>query len=165
MKKYLLTIVLALCVCALPLMAVVSGKSLTNTLKDLCTELQAAYQQRSDAQQRFNEDFERQHQRMIDVITESNELSILLYTQEQEMTFDLAYALKKVTANYKDFSKDRRPYDRIVNGLNYEIDRNARLIEALRRLPPMMKEIEMEILPDSLLYRNDSLDVHLSDSL
>ena len=165
MKKYLLTIVLALCVCALPLMAVVSGKSLSNTLKDLCTELQAAYQQRSDAQQRFNEDFERQHQRMIDVITESNELSILLYTQEQEMTFDLAYALKKVTANYKDFSKDRRPYDHIVNNLNYEIDRNARLIEALRRLPPMKKEIEVEVVPDSLMYHNDSLDVHLSDSI
>ena len=146
MKKYLLTIVLALCVCALPLMAVVSG-------------------QRSDAQQRFNEDFERQHQRMIDVITESNELSILLYTQEQEMTFDLAYALKKVTANYKDFSKDRRPYDHIVNNLNYEIDRNARLIEALRRLPPMKKEIEVEVVPDSLMYHNDSLDVHLSDSI
>ena len=136
MKKYLLTIVLALCVCALPLMAV-----------------------------RFNEDFERQHQRMIDVITESNELSILLYTQEQEMTFDLAYALKKVTANYKDFSKDRRPYDHIVNNLNYEIDRNARLIEALRRLPPMKKEIEVEVVPDSLMYHNDSLDVHLSDSI
>ena len=165
MKKYLLTIVLALCVCALPLMAVVSGKSLSNTLKDLCTELQAAYQQRSDAQQRFNEDFERQHQRMIDVITESNELSILLYTQEQEMTFDLAYALKKVTANYKDFSKDRRPYDHIVNNLNYEIDRNARLIEALRRLLPMKKEIEVEVVPDSLMYHNDSLDVHLSDSI
>ena len=165
MKKYLLTIILALTVCALPLMAVVSGRSLTNTLRDLCMELQATYQQRSEAQQRFNDDFERQHKRMIDVITESNELSILLYTQEQEMTFDLAYALKKVTADFKAFNKDRRPYDHIVNSLNYEIDRNARLIEALRRLPPMMKEIEMEIVPDSLLYRNDSLDVHLTDSL
>ena len=165
MKKYLLTIILALTVCALPLMAVVSGRSLTNTLRDLCMELQATYQQRSEAQQRFNDDFERQHKRMIDVITESNELSILLYTQEQEMTFDLAYALKKVTADFKAFNKDRRPYDHIVNSLNYEIDRNARLIEALRRLPPMMKEIEMEIVPDSLLYRNDSLDVHLTDSI
>lgn len=126
MKKHLLTITLALVLCALPLVAVVSGRSLTNTLKDLCTELQTAYQQRSDAQQRFNDDFERQHQRMIDVVTESNELSILLYTQEQEMTFDLAYALKKVTADYKDFSRDRRPYDHIVNSLNFEIDRNAR---------------------------------------
>ena len=165
MKKYLLTIILSLCVCSLPLMAIVSGRSLAKTLKDLCTELQTTYQQRAVAQKRFNDDFERQHQRMIDVITESNELSILLYTQEQEMTFDLAYALKKVTSNYKDFSKDRRPYDHIVGSLNYEIDRYARLIEALRRLPPMMKEIEMEILPDSLLYHNDSLDVHLSDSI
>ena len=55
MKKYLLTIILALTVCALPLMAVVSGRSLTNTLKDLCRELQTSYQQRSDAQQRFND--------------------------------------------------------------------------------------------------------------
>ena len=165
MKKFLLTIILALCVCSLPLMAVVSGRSLTNTLKDLCSELQAAYRQRSDAQQRFNEDFERQHKKMIDVITESNELSILLYTQEQEMTFDLAYALKKVTADYKAFSGNRRPYDHIVNNLNYEIDRNARLIEALRRLPPMKKEIEVDIVPDSLMYHNDSLDVHLTDSL
>ncbi|MBP3246661.1 MAG: hypothetical protein J6M36_02115 [Prevotella sp.] len=83
MKKQLFTIILALCVCSLPLMAVVSGRSLTNTLKDLCTELQATFMQRSDAQKRFNEDFDRQHKRMINVITESNELSILLYTQEQ----------------------------------------------------------------------------------
>ncbi len=165
MKKKLLSLILTFCVCSIPLWAIVSGRSLTKTLKDLCTELQAAYQQSSDAQQRFNEDFDRQHQRMIDVITESNELSILLYTQEQEMTFDLAYALKKVTADYKDFSGYRRPYDHIVNGLNYEIDRNARLIEALRRLPPMKKEIEVEVVPDSLLYHNDSLDVHLSDSV
>ena len=165
MKKKLLLLTLTFCVCSLPIWAIVSGRSLTNTLKELYTELQTAYQQRTEAQQRFNDDYERQHQRMIDVVTESNELSILLYTQEQEMTFDMAYALKKVTANYKSFSMNRRPYDHIVGSLNYEIDRNARLIEALRRLPPMMKEIEMEIVPDSLLYRNDSLDVHLSDSI
>ena len=82
-------------------LAIASGRSLTNTLKELCTELQTSYRQRSEAQQRFNDDYKRQHQRMIDVVTESNELSILLYTQEQEMTFDLAYALKKVTADYK----------------------------------------------------------------
>ena len=146
-------------------MAIVSGRSLTNTLKELCNELRTDYQQRAEAQQRFDDDYQRQHQRMIDVITQSDKLSILLYTQEQEMTLDLAFALKKVTANYKDFSKDRRPYDKIVASLNYEIDRNARLIEALRRLPPRMKETEIAVVPDSLLYRNDSLDAHLTDSL
>ena len=119
------------------------------------------FQQRTETQKQFNDEYKWQHQRMINVIKESNELSILLYTQEQEMTFDLAYALKKVTAEYNDFSNDRRPYDRIVGKLNYEIDRYARLIEALRRLPPMIQEIEEDILPDSLSYRNDSLDLHL----
>ena len=165
MKKKLLALFLTLSVCAVPLWAIVSGRSLTSTLKELCTNLRTDYQQRAEAQQRFNDDYQRQHQRMIDVVTETNQLSILLYTQEEEMTFDLAYALKKVTGNYKVFSINRRPYDHIVSSLNYEIERNARLIEALRRLPPMMKEIEMEIIPDSLLYRNDSLDVHLSDSI
>ncbi len=146
-------------------MAIVSGQSLTNTLKELCNELRMGCQQRAEAQQRFDDDYQRQHQRMIDVITQSDKLSILLYTQEQEMTLDLAFALKKVTANYKDFSKDRRPYDHIVGNLNYEIDRNARLIEALRRLPPRMKEEEITVVPDSLLYRNDSLDAHMTDSL
>ncbi len=165
MKRKLLTLGIALCVCTLPLWAIVRGHSLTRTLQELSTELKTAYLEGSDTQQRFNDDYERQHQQMIDLVTESNELSILLYTQEQEMTFDLAFALKKVMANYKVFSSNRSPYDHIVDGLNYEIDRNARLIEALRRLPPMIREIETEIVPDSLLYRNDSLDVHLSDSI
>ena len=165
MKRKLLTLTFAFIVCAIPLWAIVSGRTLTNTLKDLYAELQTVYQQRTEAQKRFNDDFERQHQRMIDVVKQSNELSILLYTQEKEKTFNLAYALKKVTDEYKDFSSGRKPYDYIVGNLNFEIDRYARLIEALRRLPPMMKEIEVEILPDSLLYRNDSLDIHLSDSI
>ena len=165
MNKKLLASIFALLLISIPLMAIVSGRSLTNTLKELCNELRTDYQQRAEAQQRFDDDYQRQHQRMIDVITQSDKLSILLYTQEQEMTLDLAFALKKVTANYKDFSKDRRPYDKIVAGLNYEIDRNARLIEALRRLPPRMKETEIAVVPDSLLYRNDSLDAHMTDSL
>ena len=165
MNKKLLASIFALLLISIPLMAIVSGRSLTNTLKELCNELRTDYQQRAEAQQRFDDDYQRQHQRMIDVITQSDKLSILLYTQEQEMTLDLAFALKKVTANYKDFSKDRRPYDHIVGNLNYEIDRNARLIEALRRLPPRMKETEIAVVPDSLLYRNDSLDAHLTDSL
>ena len=161
MKKKLLTLVLTLCVFSVPLWAIVSGRSLTNTLKDLCTELLTVYEQRTESQQRFDDEYKGQHQRLIDAIKESNELSILLYTQEQEMTFDLAYALKKVTTDYNDFSNERRPYDRIVSKLNYEIDRYARLIEALRRLPPMIQELEEEILPDSLSYRNDSLDLHI----
>ena len=162
MKRWLL--VVALYAIAIPLWAIVSGQSLTNKLKDLCAELRMTCQQRSKAQRSFDEDYERQHQKMLDVINKSNDLSILLYTQEQNMTFDLTSALKKVSSEYKDFSKDRRPYDHIVNELSIEIDRYGRLIEALRRLPPMLEEIEEEILPDSLLYHNDTLDLQVSNN-
>ena len=158
-KKRFLTLAIALFMLSIPLFAIVSGQSLTNILKDLWIEMQLGYAQRSETQERFIDDYERQHQKMMDMITKSNELSILLYTQEQNMTFDLAYALKKVTSEYNNFSKDIKPYESIVRSLDTEIDRYARLIEALRRLPPMMKEIEIEILPDSLLYHNDSLDL------
>ena len=163
-KKRFLTLAIALFMLSIPLFAIVSGQSLTNILKDLWTEMQLGYQQRTEAQQRFVEDYEGQHLKLMDIITKSNERSILLYTQEQNMTFDLAYALEKVTSDYKNYSKDIRPYEHIVHSLDIEIDRYARLIEALRRLPPMMTEIEIEILPDSLLYHNDSLDLYFSNA-
>ena len=163
-KKRFLTFAIALFMLSIPLFAIVSGQSLTNILKDLWAEMQLGYEQRAEAQQRFVEDYEDQHQKLMDIITKSNERSILLYTQEQNMTFDLAYALKKVTSDYNNFNKDIRPYEHIVHSLDIEIDRYARLIEALRRLPPMMKEIEIEILPDSLLYHNDSLDLYFSNT-
>jgi len=132
-------------------MAIVKGQSLNHTLKDLCIELQIGHQQRQSMQKGFDVDFERQHQRLLDVTTETNELSVLLYTQEQEMTFDLAYALKKVTEQYHAFSSDRRPYDQLVESLNIEIDRYSRLMKALRRLPPKMLETEEDSQEDSLL--------------
>ena len=146
----------------------VNERSLTNTLKELNLELKTQYDQRPETQQFFNKEYKRQHQRMIDVITQTNEFSILLYSQEQSRMFDMAYALKKVTTSYENFSKGMRPYDQIINILNYEIERYARLIESLRRLPPEMKEIEVEIevekVLDSLINFNvnDSLDTTLS---
>ncbi len=163
MKKKFLTIAFAVFVFAIPVLSIVNGQPLTDVLRDLRSELKMALEHSEEEQRIFDEEYELQHQRMMDVITSSNELSLLLYTQELEMTFDLAYALNKVSKAYRDFSKDRRPYDRIVNELSIEIDRYGRLIEALRRLPPVMKEIEVEILPDSLMYHGDSLDMHISE--
>ena len=72
---------------------------------------------------------------------------------------DISYALEKVSREYNDFNKNRTPYDRIVANLDIEIGRYARLIESLRRLPPEL--VDLEVVPDSLAYHNDSLDVHL----
>ena len=141
----------------------VNEHSLTNTLKELDLELKTLCDQSAETQQLFDNDYERQHQRMIDVITQTNKLSILLYSQEQKRTLDMAYALKKVTTSYNDFNRGMRPYEQIINELNFEIERYARLVEALRRLPPEMEDI-VEIVPDSLLYFNDSSDTLQSEN-
>ena len=167
-KTLCLLAVILFTVCAMAQEVTVNERSLTNTLKELNLELKTQYDQRPETQQFFNKEYKRQHQRMIDVITQTNEFSILLYSQEQSRMFDMAYALKKVTTSYENFSKGMRPYDQIINILNYEIERYARLIESLRRLPPEMKEIEVEIevekVLDSLINFNvnDSLDTTLS---
>ena len=164
MKKRILTIVLALIATSIPVHALVNGRSLTSMLKELSTELREECLMRSEAEQRFNEDYERQHQCMIDAIKKSNELSILLYTQEQDMTFDLAYALKKVTEEYDNFDSNRKLYDQVVNSLNIEIDRYARLIKSLRRFPPVIQEIKAEYMTDSLMSHSDSLALPISDT-
>ena len=163
LKRKFLTISFAVFVLAIPVLSIVNGQPLTDVLRDLRSELKMVLEQGAEEQRLFDKEYEIQHQKLVDVITTSNELSILLYTQEQKMTFDLAYALNKVTNAYKGFSKDRRPYDHIVKEQEVEIDRYARLIEALRRLPPIMTEIEVQILPDSLMYHNDSLGLMISE--
>ena len=160
-KKRVLLLLVAVFVMAIPLYALISGQSLTKTLDDLRVELKETYQSRSESQKQFLADYNEQHQHMLDVIKRSNELSLLIYTQSQDFTFDLVWVLKEAAREYQNFNKDRRPYEKIIRDLDVEMDRYARLIEALRRLPPERKEIEVNVVPDSLLYHNDSLDLFM----
>ena len=158
-KRKLLSILFALLVMAVPAMAVFTGMGLDATLSNLRRELYHDYLQIGKTQAQMESKYEVQHKRMVDIVKKCNDLSLMLYSQKQDYTFDISYALEKVTQEYNDFNKNRTPYDRIVFSLDVEINRYARLIESLRRLPPELREVE--VVPDSLAYHNDSLDVHL----
>ena len=155
MKKKHLTIILAL-LFVLPLLAANEIDHLSFSLRNLRGNLKRDYVQMAKIKERLAENYESQHLKMVDIMKECNELSLQLYAQKQEFTFDLCYALEKVTEEFNDFEKDRMPYDRIVGNVDIEIDRYARLLESLRRLPPELENIDG--VADSLLYRNDSLD-------
>ena len=141
---------------AVPLFAISYGKNLNRTLRVLRNELNADYQQIDKNRERLTEDYEKQRQKMIDVMKQCDELSLMLYSQKQGFTFDVSYALQKVTQKYNEFNQDRGPFDHIVSNLNVEIERYARLIESLRRLPPELDTIIG--VPDSLLIHYDSLN-------
>ena len=162
MKSKRLTLLFALLVFALPVLAVFNGQALDSILRDVKSELRNDWQIRQNEQDRLQQSYEVQHARMLDIIKDCNELSMSLYLQKKEYTFDLSYSLERVSKEYKDFNKSRTPYDIIVRDLDLEIDRYARFMEALRRLPPELQSLEL--VPDSLSYHNDTLDTFLSHS-
>lgn len=155
--------VLTLCVGMASAFAAGNDRALNNTLRDLKNELHTSYTHLPQTQEYFDGVYAQRHQNLLDIISASSEQSIMLYTQEAHMTFNMTYVLRNVTDEYKTFTKSKQ-YDQGINDLNFHIERYARLIEALRRLPPQMKEIKETIVPDSLLYHNDSLDIHFSQS-
>ena len=157
-RKFLSALVVLL-VMALPAMAVFTGMDLDATLSNLRRELSFDYRQKSKTQKQLQKQYELQHKQMVEIVKKCNDLSLMLYSQKQEYTFDVSYALEKVSQEYEDFNKNRTPYDRIVANLEIDINRYARLIESLRRLPPELTDLE--VVPDSLAYHNDTLDAHL----
>ena len=161
-KRKLLFVLVMLFVLALPALAVFTGRDLDVTLFNLRKELFYDYRQIDKTKQQLESKYSQQHGRMVGIVKKCNDLSLMLYSQKQEYTFDISYALEKVSEEYKDFNKNRTPYDRIVSSLDVEINRYARLIESLRRLPPELTDVE--VLPDSLAYHNDTLDAHLMHS-
>ena len=156
MKRRHLILLLAVLIVSVPIFAISYGHNLSQTLRVLRNELDADYRQIDKNRDRLTEDYEKQRQKMVDVMKQCDELSLMLYSQKQGFTFDVSYALQRVTQKYNEFNQDRRPFDRIVSNLNVEIERHARLIESLRRLPPELDTIIG--VPDSLLIHYDSLN-------
>lgn len=161
-KRKFLSILLALFTLAVPALAVFTGMDLDATLSNLRRELSHDYQQKSQTQKKLQEKYESQHLQTVEIVKKCNDLSLMLYSQKQDYTFDISYALEKVTQEFNNFNKNRTPYDRIVASLDIEIGRYARLIESLRRLPPELADLEL--VPDSLAYHNDTLDAHLQEN-
>jgi potassium efflux system protein len=152
MKKLLLSISLFL-VLALPSFAVFNEKDLAMTLQVLRYELAQAYYEMEHNELHFESQDESQHEELVHLIQNCNELSLMLYSQKQNFTFDLTYALHQVTKQYYEFNERRLPYDNIISYFDVEIERYTRLVSTLEMLPPSLVEIP------------DSLDPMMLDSL
>jgi small-conductance mechanosensitive channel len=159
-KKRYLTIIIAVLAFVVPLFAEEEPvETLNERLQALRNNLRREYLQMSLTKDKITSNYDNQHQKMVDIMKDCNELSLRLYSQKQEYTLDLCFALEKVKKEFEEFTKDKTPYDRILINLDIEIDRYARLIESLRRLPPEIARVKN--LPDSLAFHNDTLHQHL----
>lgn len=90
MKRKHLLLLWAVLIVSIPIFAISYGHNLNQTLRVLRNELNADYQQIDKNRDRLTEDYEKQRQKMIDVMKQCDELSLTLYSQKQGLTCHLA---------------------------------------------------------------------------
>lgn len=130
--------------------AVFNERDIARTLHVLRYELSKAYADMEKSQAGFEARKLQQHEALIKLVKDCDELSLMLYSQKQDFTFDLTYALQQVTDQYHHFTDTKVPFDNILNYFDVEIDRYDRLIKALKIIPPEMMEVADSVVPSLL---------------
>ena len=118
--------------------AVFKEKNLPQTLSVLHYELLNAYVEIQKISEGASANEKIQHQMLVGLIENCNELSLMLYSQQNDFTFDLTYALNEVTKQYDSFHSSEMPYDLIIEKMEIEIDRYEKLARTLKYLPPSL---------------------------
>jgi len=156
-KKSILAALLLLLLC-LPALAVFKEKDLSSTLRVLLKELQVEHGRISERNSASAQRIRGQHQKLVSQVEQSNELSLMLYSQAQSNTFDLTYALQQATRQYEQFNKNRLPFDEIVRSLTGELERYSRLAQTLQNIPPARRNLSS--VPEAVTVM-DSIDVSI----
>ena len=153
---------MALALAAIPAIAVFKEKDLKQTLLVLLSELNTDYENVVRRNAAGAQRIQSQHQALLQLVEQSNELSLMLYSQPQNYTFDLTYALHQVTDQYEKFDSNRLPFDEIIQNMSIELDRYSKLAQTLRNMPPV--KIDPSLVPQvgSVL---DTIDVKLDTLL
>ena len=132
--KRLLTFIMLLGLFVFPTFAQDDTESLSHRLGTLRNSLKNDYQQMSLTKEKISSNYDEQYERMVNIMQKCNALSLQLYSQKQEYTLDLCFALEQVKHEFEAFDADRTPYDRIVRNLDFEIERYERLIASLKKI-------------------------------
>lgn len=127
---------IALLTVALSANAVLKEKDLNQTIKVLRAELENSHKEQKQRMALYNRRVEIQHRNMIEIMQRCHQISLMLYSQKEDYTFDLSYACHEATEQYREFKRSRMPYDKIILRLQGEINRYKSLIDALESLPP-----------------------------
>lgn len=138
MKKYLLILFLFIGYVA-PSSAVFNEKDLPKTLSVLRFELKTANDEFTRYGLRYDKSEILQHAQLMAMLDKCDELSLMLYSQKQDFTFDLTYACHEVNDMYKQLQIYRAPYLAIMRKLNIEVERYKDLKQSLERIPAVSR--------------------------
>ena len=106
--------------------AVLNEKNLDQTISVLRSELESYKQEQDETMQMYKSISQAQHENMINTMRKSEQVSLMLYSQKQDYTFDLAYVCHEATSMYDDFSSHQVPFNTILEKFRVEIERYDR---------------------------------------
>lgn len=153
---------LALCSVASSL-AVLKEKDLPRTLGVLKAELKDNYERQQMFMSMYEQRGARQHQMLVSYMQQCEQISLMLYSQSAENTFDMAYACQQATNLSQDLKRRNsrmHQYDKIIVQLRQEIERYDALIQSLKSMPPVSARDA-----DSVVSVYDSILMQAIDSL
>ena len=131
--------------------AVLKEKDLAQTLGVLRAELELSYNEQQSMMEMYEKRYLDQHRALVKMMQQSNQIALMLYSQNADFTFDMAYACQAATEQYRTLKERHLPYNKMIERLTAEIERYDALIQTLLNLPPrLLPNGELAKLPDSL---------------
>lgn len=149
MKRIILLLTISLLFIAQS-QAVLKEKDLAKTLGILRLELSQNYREQKVMMQRYEQQSAAQHKQLIDYMQRCDQISLMLYSQKNDHTFDIAYACTQATKLYRELNSNNIPYGRIRERITSEIARYDSLIIALKELPPAIQNGNKTTAADSI---------------
>lgn len=131
--------------------AVLKEKDLPQTLGVLRAELEQSYNEQQAMMEMYKKRYVEQHTNLVRMMQNNNQIALMLYSQNADFTFDMAYACQAATEQYRKLKSRSMPYNKMKERLNAEIARYDELIQTLLNLPPrLLPNGELAKVPDSI---------------
>lgn len=170
MKKFISAIILSL-VLSTNAGAVLKEKDLASTLTVLRSELKASYEKQQLIMEEHEAAGARTHQQLVNYMTQCEQISLMLYSQNLDNIFEMTYACDQATNLHEKLSLKNGKnldYDEALRKTERELEEYDALIHTLKAIPPFENDNEDFTLSahDSLLFSAiDSLSQHLDTTL
>ncbi|MBQ6279098.1 MAG: hypothetical protein IJK68_05190, partial [Muribaculaceae bacterium] len=136
--------------------AVFKERDFGKTIDVLCAELELKYKEQKEIMQRYEQNAKTQHQMLVATMQQIDQISLILYSQSSEFTFDMAYACQQATDLYHNSMVSHVPFNKIMARFDSEIERYDSLIYVLKHISPAITDDDITLLKNSTNSKSSS---------
>lgn len=120
--------------------AVFKERDFGKTIDVLCAELEQKYKEQKVIIQRYEQNAKKQHEQLVATMQQIDQISLILYSQSSEFTFDMAYACQQATDLYYNSQVAQLPFQKIMERFDAEVERYDSLIYVLKHIAPAITD-------------------------